>query len=100
MDLNRCSRKRWGFHALFLLVTLSSVPTGQAVGDDPAAQATAARTYTVTPNSLALSLMPELKTAPAPTWVRPGLRITTFNIDGVISGSQKVLSPDEHGKWI
>lgn len=45
-------------------------------------------------------VMPGLRTAPAPPWVRPGVRITYFSAAAVIPGGRHHYVEDEHGNWI
>ena len=47
------------------------------------------RGYIVTPNTNAIMLMPELKAAPAPVWLKPGTRILVDRLDGTISINPK-----------
>jgi hypothetical protein len=56
--------------------------------------------YTVNTNAPVLNLYPELKTAPAPTWVKPSLRLTWYSAAASIPGAYiGSLVEDEHGQW-
>jgi len=53
--------------------------------------------YKVPMDNMAFQMFPELKTAPAPAWVRPGLRITMYNASASVPGSYNsmpFLDPD------
>ena len=71
---------------------------------DPAAPAqpvatTQPHTYTVTPNTNAILLMPELKAAPPPAWIKPGYRLSYYAIDGSTAGAGMALVPTMGGKF-
>jgi membrane-associated protease RseP (regulator of RpoE activity) len=56
--------------------------------------------YTVNTSTPVLNLYPELKTAQAPTWVKPSLRLTWYSAAASIPGGRiGALVEDEHGQW-
>jgi hypothetical protein len=50
------------------------------------------------PNSF-VQLLPALRTAPAPPWVRQGLRLTYYSASA-LTGSGDVYVEDENGNWV
>ena len=79
------------------MVWVAAIPAAaDGPGNPLAAQAS---TYTVTPNSTAITLMPDLKSKPAPAWVKPGLRVTFAGADGAMPGTGVICRPDGHGSF-
>ena len=78
------------------LVIKRTAITGLQQADAPQVGASG---YTVSPNTTALTLMPELKTAPAPAWVKPGMRIAFAGVDGVTPGAGGILIATPDGRF-
>jgi len=51
-------------------------------------------------NSSMPTLLPALRTAPAPGWVRPGTRITYYSAAAAIPGERYLYYRDEDGNWV
>jgi hypothetical protein len=45
-------------------------------------------------------IMPDLRTAPAPNWVRPGVRVTYYSAAASIPGGRHAYVEDENGNWV
>jgi hypothetical protein len=56
--------------------------------------------YVVTRNDGAIALMPELKDAPAPTWLKPGMRFVIHQMSATIPTTGIVFVEDENGNWV
>jgi hypothetical protein len=46
-----------------------------------------------------IRIMPDLRTAPAPNWVRQGVRMTYWSAVASIPGTRYVYEEDENGEW-
>jgi len=47
-----------------------------------------------------LQLMPDARTAPAPAWLKPGMRITYYSATASIKGSRHYYTQDPNGNWV
>ena len=57
--------------------------------------------YQIDTNNPSLLIFPELRTAPAPDWVKPGLRLTYYSAAATIPQSYVGgLVQDPNGKWV
>jgi hypothetical protein len=57
--------------------------------------------YAIDTNNSALLIYPDLRTAPAPQWVKPGLRLTYYSASATIPQSYVGgLVQDPSGKWV
>jgi len=45
-------------------------------------------------------IMPDLRTAPAPNWVKPGVRVTYYSAFAIIVGGRYAYFEDEKGNWV
>jgi hypothetical protein len=55
--------------------------------------------YQVAPDAAAFALMPELRTAPAPSWVKPGMRILYHQMSASVPTGDSTMVEDPDGKW-
>ncbi len=51
-------------------------------------------------NSTFVNLMPELRNAPAPGWVKSGTRITFYSASATVTGGRHYYYQDENGNWV
>ncbi|MCC7351475.1 MAG: hypothetical protein IT446_12985 [Phycisphaerales bacterium] len=87
---------------LVVMVMLAAGTTASAqFGNTDNAPARTGRGYEVSVNNPVFLILPGMNEAPAPDWVKPGVRLTFFNVVAMVpKGDIADMLPDERGRWI
>jgi len=79
------------------VIVLAMIPSALAISVSAQPRTAEEHSYDVAPNTDAMLLMPELKNAPAPAFVKPGVQLTYLGGSATIPGSHIVLVPGANG---